>query len=115
MGGGSLLQDISCFFTIYYYFILMWLSKLFGNKLIIFNQGIGPINNGFNKILAKIIFLNTNLIIVRDSYSKEFIKRITKDRKKIILGADPIFADMPLIKQKEIQLENLFKKIPCFF
>lgn len=91
MGGGSLLQDISGYFTIYYYFILMGMAKLLGKKLIIFNQGIGPIKKGINKIIANVIFLNTDLIIVRDKYSKEFVEKITKNRKKIVLGADPIF------------------------
>lgn len=100
MGGGSLLQDISGFFSIYYYFTLMVIAKLLGKKLIIFNQGIGPIRNKFNKIIAKIIFLNTDLIIVRDKYSKKFVEKITKNRKKVILGADPVFNITPAEREK---------------
>lgn len=108
MGGGSLLQDISGYFTIYYYFILMGMAKLLGKKLIIFNQGIGPIRNRINKIIAKVIFLNTDLIIVRDNYSKKIVEKITKNRKKVILGADPIFNTISPPKEKS---KNTPKKI----
>jgi N-acetylglucosaminyldiphosphoundecaprenol N-acetyl-beta-D-mannosaminyltransferase len=89
--GGSLLQDISGNFTIYYYFLLMLVAKLFGKKLIIFNQGIGPIKRRSNRFFAKIIFLLTDLIIVRDSESKVFAEKLTGQKKEIFLGADPFF------------------------
>ncbi len=92
MGGGSLLQDVTGFFSIYYYFALMGMAKLMRKKLIIFNQGMGPIKNNVNRFIAKCIFMNTDLIIVRDDYSKKFIERITRKRCRVLIGADPIFS-----------------------
>lgn len=91
MGGGSLLQDESGCFTIYYYFLLMFIAKGLGKKLIIFNQGIGPVKFKFNRIVLKNILLNTDLIIVRDKYSKALIEKITNKKRNVILGADPVF------------------------
>jgi polysaccharide pyruvyl transferase CsaB len=110
MGGGSLLQDVSGVFTIYYYFILMFTAKLFGKKLIIFNQGIGPINHKINRRIAKLIFLITDLIIVRDEYSKDFISELTNNKKSAFLGADVVFDYIPFNeKLNRPQQGNLMK------
>jgi len=102
MGGGSLLQDASGCLTIYYYFFLMLLSRFLGKQLVIFNQGIGPINSPVNRFLSKIAFLITDLIIVRDEASAEYIRKITEKRITPALGADPVFYKLKTpVKRKE--------------
>ncbi|MBN2406212.1 MAG: polysaccharide pyruvyl transferase family protein [Elusimicrobia bacterium] len=110
MGGGSLIQDRSGFFTIYYYFVLMAAAKILLKKIIIFNQGIGPIKNPFNRFIAKIIFRNTDFIAVRDTYSEKYISRITGSSEGIILGADPVFMDISdhgYRKKSELKMAGL--------
>lgn len=91
MGGGSLIQDITGKLTIYYYLFLMYLAKITGMKLVIFNQGIGPIRNRVNRCMTGIALLITDLIVVRDELSKKYIEKITQSSKEVYLGADPVF------------------------
>jgi len=91
MGGGSLLQDRSGYFSIYYYLLLMAAAKLFRKKLIIFNQGIGPVENRVNRLLMKIALRNSDLIIVRDDKSADFLKNKLNIKKDIEIGADLVF------------------------
>ncbi len=90
MGGGSIIQDITGFFTIYYYILLMIVAKCLDCKVVIFNQGIGPVKNPVNRYLVKLVFSLTDLIIVRDNRSKKLLNALLPD-KEIILGADLIF------------------------
>ncbi len=92
MGGGGLLQDKSGKATIYYYLLLMAAAKILGKKLIVFNQGIGPIDKFFNRLITGYIFSKTDLLIVRDSFSKKLAEKLTRNNKKVLLGADPVFS-----------------------
>ena len=42
-GGGSLLQDVTSKRSLLYYLSIIGLGKLFGKKVMLFAQGIGPI------------------------------------------------------------------------
>lgn len=45
-GGGSLFQNETSNRSLYYYLFQIFLAKLFGKKVFIFSQGIGPIKGG---------------------------------------------------------------------
>jgi polysaccharide pyruvyl transferase CsaB len=98
-GGGGLLQDVSGKgFSVLYYLGLIFLARLCNIPTIIYGQGIGPITNAINKKLIYLAFKNVNLIIVRDSQSKEFLEKIGILNKKIVVNADTAF----LLKKDEI-------------
>jgi polysaccharide pyruvyl transferase CsaB len=98
-GGGGLLQDVSGKgFSVLYYLGLIFLARLCNVPIIIYGQGIGPIKNAINKKLVYLAFKNVNMIIVRDSQSKDFLEKIGILNKKIIVNADTTF----LLKKKEI-------------
>ena len=42
-GGGSLLQDVTSFKSLLYYSLVIKMAQLLGKKVIIFAQGIGPL------------------------------------------------------------------------
>ena len=44
-GGGSLLQDVTSIKSLIYYLGVISTAKIFGKRIIMFSQGIGPINN----------------------------------------------------------------------
>lgn len=73
-GGGSLLQDVTSTKSLLYYLALIILAIIFGKKVIIFAQGIGPINNNFLKNLTKEVLKRCTFITVRDKKSLELLK-----------------------------------------
>ena len=57
-GGGSLLQDTTSIKSLLYYLFIIFIALLFGKKVIIFAQGIGPITTPLGKFLTKILLKN---------------------------------------------------------
>ena len=52
-GGGSLLQNKTSNFSLFYYLFVIFLAKICFKKVIIFSQGIEPINGKFYEFLTK--------------------------------------------------------------
>ena len=52
-GGGSLLQDATSLKSLIYYTGIIAVAKLFNKKIIIFAQGIGPVNNKFARLVTR--------------------------------------------------------------
>lgn len=68
-GGGSLLQDVTSLKSLVYYLCVILTALFFRKKVIIFAQGIGPINNKFFQILTKMVLKNCTFVSVRDEKS----------------------------------------------
>ena len=73
-GGGSLLQDVTSLKSLMYYLGIIMIAQILRKKVIIFAQGIGPINSGFGKFLTKNILKKCSEISVRDQKSHELLK-----------------------------------------
>lgn len=69
LGGGGLIQDLSGFKSPFYYLSLCALAKLFGKKVILVSQGIGPIKHHFNQLLCHLILPWVDQVIARDHTS----------------------------------------------
>lgn len=89
-GGGSLLQDKTSKNGILYYLAIILAGRIFRKNLLIFSQGIGPVESGRNVFLLKKILSLTDYISVRDEESLEFLKEIGI-KKEIVLSGDPVF------------------------
>lgn len=106
-GGGSLLQDVTSFKSLVYYLFIIFIALCFRKKVIIFAQGIGPINNILGRFLTKSILKHCFYISVRDNKSQELLSNwgIKAD-----LLCDPIFCiKMPILEKTKtvaIQLRN---------
>ncbi len=87
-GGGSLLQDKTSVKSLLYYLFLIFCAKISGKKVIIFAQGIGPINNGFAKFSTKIAIKSADLVTVRDEKSLYLLRGWGV---KAELQPDPVF------------------------
>ena len=72
-GGGSLLQDVTSARSLIYYLFILFMAVLFCKRIIIFAQGIGPINNKILRNLTKFILKKAKLITVRDEKSKNLL------------------------------------------
>ncbi len=68
-GGGSLLQDVTSKKSLVYYLAVIAIALFFRKKVIIFAQGIGPINNKILANITKIILKKAKYITVRDNKS----------------------------------------------
>lgn len=88
-GGGSLLQDATSIKSLIYYLIVISLALFFRKKVIIFAQGLGPINNKFGAFWTKQNLKRCTYVCVRDRKSRLILKKwgVNAD-----LVCDPIFA-----------------------
>jgi polysaccharide pyruvyl transferase CsaB len=93
-GGGSLLQDVTSFKSLLYYLWVINTALFFKKKVIIFAQGIGPVNNKFGRFLTKNTLKKCSLVTVRDEKSLFLLRGWGV---KVDLVCDPLF-DLPLIR-----------------
>ena len=98
-GGGGLLQDSTGKgWSILYYLGLILVAKIFKVPVMIYAQGIGPVNKQINKKLIKWILNKVDLITVRDNFSKELLENLGVMKPSIYVNSDPVF----LLKKKNI-------------
>ena len=106
-GGGSLLQDVTSLKSLIYYLGIIYLALILGKKVIIFSQGIGPINSKLGRFLTKTALKHCYKISVRDQKSMELLKKWGIHSE---LVKDPVFdLDLPQKHKKGIvgvQLRN---------
>lgn len=89
-GGGSLLQDVTSRRSLLYYLFIIALGRMFNKKVMLFAQGIGPINSGFLRRLTKHICSQADLITVRDKDSLYELKRLGIPEDRVRLTADAV-------------------------
>lgn len=95
-GGGSLLQNVTSGRSLYYYLAIIFFALVFGNKVMLYAQGIGPIRGFFAHKLMNLIVNHVDLITVRDRGSLEELSRLKITRPKIFCTADPVLAIKPV-------------------
>lgn len=95
-GGGSLLQDVTSKRSIFYYLSIMLIAKLFGKKVLIYSQGIGPIISKINQRITYWVLNKTDAIVVRDQASKELLIEMGIEDSKIQVTADPVLRIKPV-------------------
>lgn len=105
-GGGSLLQDVTSKKSIVYYLMIIWMAQLFGKKVFIYSQGIGPIISKFNRQLTARTLKKASGIVVRDEASKELLIEIGINGDKVFVTADPVLR----IKKAELSVGQTILK-----
>lgn len=96
-GGGSLLQDTTSLKSLLYYLFIIFSGLILGKKVIIFAQGIGPINTSVGKFLTGLLLKRCTYVSVRDFKSFELLKKWGVNSE---LLCDPIFsADVPVCEK----------------
>ncbi len=110
-GGGSLLQDITSTRSLIYYIALMYLAKFYRKKVMVYANGVGPIDRGLNKFLTKKVLEKVDLITLRDDDSEKFVRELKVKNKNVFVTADPVFRLDPVDRE---DIFNIFKneKIP---
>lgn len=109
-GGGSLLQDATSVFSMWYYSGVILLAFLLRKPVFAYAQGIGPIVNKFNIRLLKYIMNRVFNISVRDKRSQSELRNLGVDRE-VSCTIDPAFLiDLP---SREESLKVLEAEIGC--
>ncbi|SHJ86266.1 polysaccharide pyruvyl transferase CsaB [Tepidibacter formicigenes] len=98
-GGGSLLQDVTSKRSIMYYLGVIYLAKLFNKKVMVYSQGIGPVNKSFNRNLLKRVLNKVDFINVRDEKSKKELIDMGVN-KDILVTIDTVFG----IKEPKVDI-----------
>ena len=114
-GGGSLLQDVTSTRSLIYYLALMRLAFFLKKPVIIYANGIGPINKRFNRYLTRKTLDRVDQITLRDKGSLQFVKNLGVRNQNIKVTADPVFtlesADSTRVRQIFIN-EGIHSKKP---
>ncbi len=87
-GGGSLLQDATSVKSLFYYLWVIFTAVWNRKKVVIFAQGIGPINNKFGLFLTKFLLKKARWVSVRDDKSLFLLRGLGI---KTTLVCDPLY------------------------
>ncbi len=87
-GGGSLLQDATSKKSLIYYLFVIFLASFFKKKIVIFAQGIGPIQSEILQRIAISLLRKASYISVRDENSKLYLQRYGINP---VLCVDPVW------------------------
>ena len=95
LGGGSLIQDVTSTYSLWYYVGLINLCRLMGKKIYVAYQGIGPINKKQNEILTKFTLNRCKKLWIRDEISINTLREIGVGNPNISLSSDAVFMLKP--------------------
>lgn len=88
-GGGTLIQDRTSTKSLWYYLTVISAALRYNLKVMLYANGIGPLN-GRDNIKRTVRILNrVDLITLRDEASKELLEKIKVTEPPVIVTADP--------------------------
>lgn len=93
-GGGSLFQDVTSNYSMWYYSSIILFAFLLKKPVFAFAQGIGPISNRINNRLLRYIMNRVRSISVRDERSRKELEQLGV-KKEIRCMVDPAFSISP--------------------
>ncbi len=94
-GGGSLIQDGTSTRSMLYYLWVILAAKRKGVPVMLYANGIGPVNIPKNRRRAAKVLNNVDYITLRESDSVRELKEMGVNRPPIELTADPVFGLVP--------------------
>ena len=97
-GGGSLLQNVTSRRSLYYYMAIIVLAFLARRPVMLYAQGIGPIEGFLARTIMRFVGNRVRLITVRDHGSLAELEAMGIHRPRIVETADPVLAINPVAK-----------------
>lgn len=89
-GGGSLMQDVTSWRSLWFYLSTLSIAHRMGCKVLMYGCGIGPIRSPNNRRLAaKVIQKNVDAITLRDPDSLSELDSMGVTAPQVTLSADP--------------------------
>lgn len=89
--GGSLLQDVTSFRSLFFYCLLVWVAKVMGKKVVMLGQGLGPFKRHLSRKLAKRTLSACDLVTFREEVSFETAKQLGASLDNCFVTADLTF------------------------
>ncbi len=112
-GGGSVIQDVTSTKSLLYYLCLIMMAKRYGNKVMLYANGIGPVNKKQNQKRAKNVLNQVDVITLREEDSQDILNEMGVINPKTVVTCDPVVALSDIdLDQAETLLyrHNLFGK-----
>jgi polysaccharide pyruvyl transferase CsaB len=106
-GGGSLLQDTTSTRSLLYYLFIIKTAKFYKKKVMLYANGIGPINKKTNRLITRYIVNKVDVITLRDELSRKDLISMGITRPSIHVTADPVFSmNIDNCNYKEFLIDN---------
>lgn len=90
-GGGTLLQNGTSTRSLIYYLSIIKAAKLFRKRVMLYANGIGPVNGSLNRRLVKSVVNTVDVITLREKLSEADLRSIGVSKPDILVTADPAF------------------------
>lgn len=90
-GGGTLIQDSTSTKSLIYYLAIIRMAIFFKKKVMLYANGIGPLNLERNQRATKRVLNKVDLITLRDETSYKMLEKIGVNKPQIEVTADPAF------------------------
>ena len=103
-GGGTLLQDGTSTRSLIYYLAIIKMAKLFKKRVMLYANGIGPVNGSLNRRLVKSVVNTVDMITLREKLSEADLRSIGVSKPNIIVTADPAFTLKSIEKEEADRL-----------
>lgn len=88
-GGGSLIQDVTSKNSCLYYLGVIFMAALRRKPVVIYGQGLGPLENKRNRWLTRLAFNRARAIYVRDEESHALLRAIGV-KAPVQVAPDPV-------------------------
>ncbi len=105
-GGGSLIQDATSSRSLYYYLGLILLAEMMGTKVMLYSNGIGPVDRKCNRLISRWILNRVELITLREPDSFEELTRMGIKKPTRLVTADPAIEILPAGEEEIAQLKK---------
>ena len=103
------MQDSTSRRSLFYYLGVLLLARLFGWKVFVLSQGIGPLNRRFSRFLTRVVLTLINGVSCRDEFSVQLLKELGLSKRKLNLSADLAYFNQPItVKDTKVQLKSGF-------
>lgn len=90
-GGGSLLQDKTSAKSLWYYLTIILTAELLKKKVVLYSNGIGPVQSAMNRKLVRRAADRAELITLRDAQSARELEAMGVTDKELHVTADTVF------------------------
>lgn len=101
LGGGGLFQDNYLYACILWAWQVLWV-KILKKPILIYGTGVGPLKGKLGKWITKWAYNQSEIIVVRDKYSKQLLHNIGINEQNIYTSSDIAF----LFNTSEIQTDR---------
>lgn len=112
-GGGSLLQDHTSTRSLMYYLAIIRVAKLFRKPVMIYANGIGPVEKPKNRERVRRAVESARIVTLRDVRSLEDLREMGVTRDDIAITGDPVYSmELPPEAERQSILRDAGIKAP---